>query len=66
MFKRDQIRRKYSQASEDINLTLDSISKVQCKALGKLGNIVAETLFPTNVSPCFQEWANSAKHYRKP
>jgi hypothetical protein len=28
------------------------------KAQGKLGNIVAETLFPTNVSPCFPEWAN--------
>ena len=32
------------------------------KALGKLGNNVAETLFPTNVSPCFQEWANTRKH----
>jgi hypothetical protein len=32
------------------------------KAQGKLGNIVAETLFPTNVSPCFPEWANTRKH----
>ena len=32
------------------------------QALGKLGNIVAETLFPTNVSPCFPEWANTRKH----
>ena len=32
------------------------------KALGKLGNIVAETLFPANVSPCFPEWANTGKH----
>jgi hypothetical protein len=32
------------------------------KALGKLGNIVAETLFPANVSPCFSEWANTRKH----
>ena len=30
------------------------VVKVTSKALGKLGNIVAETLFPTNVSPCFQ------------
>jgi hypothetical protein len=30
------------------------------KAQGKLGNIVAETLFPTNVSPCFPEWANTS------
>ena len=35
-----------------------------CKAQGKLGNIVAETLFPANgnVSPCFPEWANARKH----
>ena len=26
-----------------------------------LGNIVAKTLFPTNVSPCFPEWANTRK-----
>jgi ribosomal protein S24E len=32
------------------------------KALGNLGNIVAETLFPANVSPCFPEWANTRKH----
>jgi hypothetical protein len=32
------------------------------KALGKLGNIVAQTLSPTNVSPCFPEWANTRKH----
>jgi hypothetical protein len=32
------------------------------KALGKLGNIVAETLFPTNASPCFPGWANTRKH----
>ena len=32
------------------------------KALGKLGNIVAETLFPANVSPCLPEWANTRKH----
>jgi hypothetical protein len=24
-----------------------------------LGNIVAKTLLPTNVSPCFPEWANT-------
>jgi hypothetical protein len=35
---------------------------IVAKALGKLGNIVAETLFPTNVSPCFQESANTRKH----
>jgi hypothetical protein len=29
---------------------------------GKLGNLVAETLFPTNVSPCFPECANTRKH----
>ena len=28
------------------------------QALGKLGNIDAETLFPANVSPCFPRWAN--------
>jgi hypothetical protein len=31
------------------------------KALGKLGNTVAETLFPANVSPCFPRWANTRK-----
>jgi hypothetical protein len=37
-------------------------AKMFPKTLGKLGNIVAETLFPTNVPPCFQEWANTRKH----
>jgi hypothetical protein len=39
-----------------------SYSPSLIKALGKLGNIVAETLFPTNVSLCFPEWANTRKH----
>ena len=30
--------------------------------LGKLGNIVAETLFPCNVAPCFLRWVNTRKH----
>jgi hypothetical protein len=34
-------------------------SLTTCNALGKLGNIVAETLFPAKVSPCFPEWANT-------
>jgi hypothetical protein len=38
------------------------VVKVTSKALRKPGNIVAGTLFLTNVSPCFQEWANTRKH----
>ena len=40
-------------------------AKYHSIALGKLGIIVAETLFPANVSPCFQEWANTIGNISK-
>ena len=44
--------------------TVPHLTKLVCPGLKTKvsGNIVAETLFPTNVSPCFQEWANTRKH----
>ena len=39
----------------------DEVITPHSEALGKLGNIVGETLFPANVSPCFPRWANTRK-----
>ena len=54
-FRRERVRIQKNRNSENEHFNIS-------KALGKLGNIVAETLFPANVSLCFPEWANTRKH----
>jgi hypothetical protein len=49
-------------AEQIFRVTVYLVHSHEPKALGKLENIVAETLFPANVSSCFPEWANTRKH----